>query len=80
MDYTYEYMAYVAEDGNYGVDYTVTFDIDKFNALYPNAWDIIGDIHDSQKTEFILAVLGQDEETLRALAEDYDFSILDVLD
>lgn len=80
MKYEYGYQAYVAGDGNYGVDTVVTFDYDLFHAQYPKAWDILDNIHDSERTEFIIAVLDQDEEELARMASDYEFRLADVLD
>ena len=80
MKYEYAYNAYVAGDGNYGVDTVITFDYDYFHDKYPHAWEILDNIHDSSRVDFILAVLDQDEETLNELAESYDFPLSHVLD
>ena len=79
----YEYntdCAYVAEDGNYGVGTVITFDYTLFHERYPKAWEILDFIGDYYRTEFILAVLDQDEETLTTMAEEHDFPLADVLD
>jgi hypothetical protein len=73
--YEYGFKAYVADDGNYGVDSIITFDFEDFNAEYPSVWEMLDNVHDSQKTEFLLAVLNQDEEALRELAEDYELPL-----
>lgn len=79
IKYEYEDRAYFAEDGNYGVDYVLTFNFEEFNQQYPDAWDIVDDIAESQRIEFILAVINQDEESLRELADDYEFDLSSVL-
>ena len=79
IKYECAYQAYVAEDGNYGVDTVVTFDFDMFYAEYPKAWEILDSIHDSSRVDFIVAVLDQDEEMLNELAESYDFDLSHVL-
>ena len=80
MKYDYDFKAYVADDGNYGVDSVITFDFELFIAQYPGVWEMIDNIHDSQRTEFLLAVLDQDEEALRELAEDYELPLEKLLD
>ena len=80
IKYEYNYQAYVAGDGNYGVDSVITFDYDYFHDQYPKAWEILDTIHDSSRVDFILAVLDQDEEELIRMAEDYEFKLADVLD
>lgn len=77
--YEIGYKAYVAEDGNYGVDTVVTFDYDYFYAEYPKAWEILDEIHDSSRVDFIVAVLDQDEDMLVQFQEDYEFRLTDVL-
>lgn len=79
IKYEYSYQAYVADDGNYGVDTVVTFDYDLFHNEYPKAWEILDNISDYSRVEFIVAVLDQDEEELNRLAEDFDFRLSDVL-
>lgn len=79
IKYEYAYQAYVAGDGNYGVDSVITFDYDYFHDEYPKAWAILDDIHDSSRVDFIVAVLDQDEEMLNELAQDYEFKLTDVL-
>ena len=74
------YKAYIAGDGNYGVESVITFDFDDLNANYPKVWEILDEIHDSERMDFIVAVLDQDETVLRELAESYEFRITDVLD
>ena len=80
MKYDYDFKAYVADDGNYGVDSVITFDFEVFNVEYPGVWEMLDSIHDSQRTEFLLAVLNQDEEALRELADDYELPLDKLLD
>lgn len=80
MKYEYDFKAYVADDGNYGVESIITFDYEDFNTLYPGVWEMIDNVHDNQRTEFLLAVLNQDEEALRELAEDYELPLDKLLD
>ena len=80
IKYEYGFNAYVADDGNYGVDSIVTFDYDLFHAQYPKAWELIDQISDYARLEFIVAILDQDEETLREYAEENDFNLADILD
>lgn len=79
IKYEYGYKAYVADDGNYGVESVVTFDFDIFLDQYPKAWEILDTVSDYSRFEFIVAVLDQDEEELTRMAEEYDFNLTDVL-
>ena len=79
IKYEYNYQAYVAGDGNYGVDTVITFDYDDLHAKYPKAWEILDEIHDSARVEFLMAVLDEDKEALLELANEYDFKLSDVL-
>lgn len=80
MKYEYGYKAYVADDGNFGVDSIATFDYELFIDRYPKVWDIVDRLNDYARFDFIIAVLDQDEEELARIAEDYDFPLTDVLD
>jgi hypothetical protein len=80
MKYEYGYKAYVADDGNFGVASVVTFDYEDLFDKYPKVWDIIDNMNDNSRFEFIVAVLDQDEETLRVYAEEHEFNLKDVLD
>ena len=80
MKYEYGYKAYVADDGNFGVDSIATFDYELFIDRYPKVWDIVDRLNDYARFDFIIAVLDQDEEELARIAEDYDFPLADVLD
>lgn len=80
MKYDYDFKAYVADDGNYGVDSVITFDYEEFSTEYPGVWEMLDSVHDNQRTEFLLAVLNQDEEALRELAEDYELPLDKLLD
>jgi hypothetical protein len=80
MKYEYGYKAYVADDGNFGVDSIATFDFDLFIDKYPKVWEIVDSLNDYARFEFIIAVLDQDEETLTTMAEEWDFPLRDVLD
>ena len=80
MKYEYDFKAYVADDGNYGVESIIIFDYEEFISLYPGVWEMIDNVHDNQRTEFLLAVLNQDEEALRELAEDYELPLHKLLD
>jgi hypothetical protein len=80
MKYEYGYKAYVADDGNFGVDSIVTFDFELFIDRYPKVWEIVDSLNDYARFEFIIAVLDQDESELARIAEDYDFPLADVLD
>ncbi len=80
MKYEYGYKAYVADDGNFGVDSIATFDYELFIDRYPKVWDIVDRLSDYARFDFIIAVLDQDESELARIAEDYDFPLADVLD
>jgi hypothetical protein len=80
MKYEYGYKAYVADDGNFGVDSIATFDYELFIDRYPKVWDIVDRLNDYARFDFIIAVLDQDESELARIAEDYDFPLADVLD
>lgn len=80
MKYEYGYKAYVADDGNFGVDSIATFDYELFIDRYPKVWDIVDRLNDYARFDFIIAVLDQDETELARIAEDYDFPLADVLD
>jgi hypothetical protein len=80
MKYEYGYKAYVADDGNFGVESIVTFDFDEFINKYPKAWEIVDNLNDLSRFSFVVAVLDQDEEELASMAEDWEFSLADVLD
>ena len=80
MKYEYGYKAYVADDGNFGVDSIATFDYELFIDRYPKVWDIVDRLNDYARFDFIIAVLDQDEAELARIAEDYDFPLADVLD
>jgi hypothetical protein len=79
LKYECAYQAYVADDGNYGVDTVVTFDYDLFHAEYPKAWEVLDSISDYSRVEVIIAILDQDEEELNRMAEEYEFNLADVL-
>ena len=79
----YEYLpnvAYVADDGNYGVCTVITFDYELFHARYPKAWELVDQMSDYYRTEFILAILDQNEDELKEFADEYEFDLADVLD
>ena len=80
MKYDYDCKAYVADDGNYGVDSVITFAFEVFNYEYPGVWEMLDNVHDSQRTEFLLALFNQDEEALRELADDYELPLDKLLD
>jgi hypothetical protein len=80
MKYEYDFKAYVADDGNYGVDSVITFDFEEFAIQYPGVWEMLDSIHDNQRTEFLLAVINQDEESLRELADDYELPLDKLID
>jgi hypothetical protein len=80
IPYTISYQAYIAGDGNYGVDSIVTFDYDAFEARYPEVFDLLDDFGDSSRFEFLVAVLDQDEEMLRDFAEEYEIPLKKLLD
>ena len=80
MKYEYAHQAYVADDGNYGVASVLTFDFELFIDRYPKAWEVLDNVSDYYRTEFMLAVLDQDEDTLKDFANDYEFDLADVLD
>jgi hypothetical protein len=66
------YQAYVAGDGNYGVDSVITFDYDDFADFYPNVFDLLDNFSDSCRWEFIQAIFDEDEEALVQLCEEHD--------
>jgi hypothetical protein len=79
----YEYntdTAYVADDGNYGVGTVITFDYAEFHRRYPNAWELVDQMSDYYRNEFILAILDQNEDELKEFAQEYEFDLADVLD
>ncbi len=78
--YDYDYKAYVAADGNYGVDSIITFDYDEFHERHPMAWERLDEVHDSTRIELLIATLDQDEDTIRELCEENDLNPLDFLD
>jgi hypothetical protein len=80
ITYTFGYLAYVSGDGNYGVDSTVFFDYDTFEARYPEVWSMLDDLSDSNRFDLIVAVLDQDEELLRDFAEEYELPLKALLD
>jgi hypothetical protein len=75
MKYEYGYKAYVAEDGNYGIESIITFDTDLFHEKYPKAWALLEDIYELSRVDFIVALLDEDEETLAEFAENYEFDL-----
>lgn len=75
MKYEFGYKAYVAEDGNYGVESIITFDYELFIDKYPKAWALLDDIHESSRVDFIVAVLDEDEEMLVEFTNDYEFDL-----
>jgi hypothetical protein len=75
MKYEYGYKAYVAEDGNYGVESIITFDYELFVDKFPKAWAMLDDIHEYSRVDFIVAVLDEDEEMLTEFANDYEFDL-----
>ena len=79
----YEYLsnvAYVADDSNFGVCTVITFDYEELHRRYPKAWEIVDEMSDYYRTEFILAVLDQNEDELKEFAQEYEFDLADVLD
>jgi hypothetical protein len=78
--YDYNYKAYIAGDGNYGVDAVITFDYEEFENNYPGAWSALDSVHDSTRIELVMAILDQDEETIRELCEENELNPLDFLD
>lgn len=79
IDYTFDHLAYVADDGNYGVDSVMTFDFDEFIAQYPEAWDVLDQVYERSRTELLLAIFDQDIEALKDFAEEYEFDISKVV-
>lgn len=77
MKYEYDYKCYVADDGNYGVDYVLVFDHDEFYKRYPHAWDIIDDVYERSRGEFLLAVMNEDEDALQELSDSdgYEWNV-----
>jgi hypothetical protein len=73
------YKAYVAGDGNFGVESVITFDYEDLLDKFPKAWEIVDQISDYSRFEFILAVCDEDEVVLAEFAENYDFELSDVL-
>jgi hypothetical protein len=75
IDYKFDHLAYVADDGNYGVDSVMTFDFDEFIAQYPEAWDVLDQVYERSRTELLLAIFDQDIEALKGFAEEYEFDL-----
>ncbi len=80
IKYDCAYKAYVADDGNFGVDSVITFDFEDLLDKFPKAWEIVDQMSDSSRFDFILAVCDQDEVMLTEFAENYEFELSDVLD
>lgn len=79
IDYKFDHLAYVADDGNYGVDSVMTFDFDEFSSQYPEAWDVLEEVYERERTELLLAVFDQDIEALKRFAEEYEFDLSKVV-
>lgn len=47
-------MAYVSSYGNYGQEAVLVFDT---NDLHHTQWDVLGDLGDSDKMSYVLAIL-----------------------
>ena len=80
MKYTYDYVAYVADDGNYGVESVLTFDFEDFANKYNGVWEMLDEVSDRDRAEFVLAIIDQDEEALRGFAEEYELPLDKLLD
>ena len=79
MKYEVDFRAYVADDGNYGVDTVLTFDFAEFEQKFPKVWDRLEEIYETQRTEFLIAVMDGDEETVQAICEDSEINPADIL-
>ena len=62
-------MAYVSSDGNYGSDDALMFE---HSDLTAEQWNNLSDIGDNERLEYVSAILGNEEETIRELEEAYD--------
>lgn len=50
-------MAYVSAYGNYGVEAVLVFDT---NDLHHTQWEVLGELGDSQKMSYVLAILNNE--------------------
>jgi hypothetical protein len=74
------YKSFVADDGSYGIDTIVVFDPDDLYDQFPGVWDIIEQIGDNYKYDFVIAFLEQNMEVLEEAAAEHDFDISLVID
>ena len=79
VKYQSGYQAYVAGDGNYGVESVVTFDYDEFCEAYPTVFNKLDEMNDSTRCEFIQAILEENEEWLQEICDDYGWTIQEAL-
>jgi hypothetical protein len=74
------YKAYVTGDGHSGVESVVVFDYEDLYDKYPKVWEIIENMNEYFKYDFIVAFLEQDMEVLEEAAAEHDFDISLVID
>jgi hypothetical protein len=61
-------MAYVSSDGNYGGDYPIVFEQDDLTA---EQWDILTEMHDNDRYEYVLAIIEKDTDTVETIEAQY---------
>jgi hypothetical protein len=74
------YKSYVTGHGHSGVESVVVFDPDELYEQYPQVWDIIENMADYFKYDFVVAFLEQDMEVLEEAAAEHGFDISLVTD
>lgn len=61
-------MAYVSSDGNYGGDYPIVFE---YEDLTDKQWTMLSDMTDSDRYEYVLAIIEKDTESIESLEAQY---------
>jgi hypothetical protein len=79
MDYNYGLVGYVSESGEYGVDYTITFNYSEFYKTYPKAWKHIDTIYKRSRPMFIMAVIDQNLGELADFSVEYEIPMEDLV-
>ena len=62
-------MAYVSSDGNYGGDDALNFEA---SDLTPTQWGNLEEISDSERYDYVFAILNNDEEDIQGIEDAYD--------
>jgi len=61
-------MAYVSSDGNWGGDYPIIFEPDD---LTTEQWQMLSDMTDSDRYEYVLAIIENDEQAIEEIESQY---------